>query len=346
MIGERIMVSVIIPIYNAEKYIEECIQSIVNQTYNDLEILCIFDGSTDESYKICEKISKKDSRVKLIIKENGGVSSTRNLGIEVSCGEFLIFVDADDYIEKNCIEKMVKLLEEHNSDIVQVGYFRNFEDKNNSQIEIYEDVSKDDFELSIISMKHDVEMPKELFQFRCVWGKLYKRKLINEIRFKTDTYFFEDGLFNLEILDNVKKITCTTEQLYYYRYDINSANNRFKNDIIEISKTNIKYLKELLEKKDEIIFDEYYSLYVFECLKIIIDSYLFHESNNCTLKEKKNIFQKMLFEELDVNSLSKINNKYIKESFFDRVVVFFLKINFYSIIYYLFEFRKFIKKGV
>lgn len=339
-------VSVIVPIYNAEKYIEECIKSIVNQTYNDLEILCVFDGSTDESYKICEKFSKKDSRVILINKVNGGVSSARNLGIELSHGEFIMFVDADDYLEKDCIEKAVELLEKHNADIVQVGYFRDIKDKNNKIIEIYEDASKDDFELSIISMKHDVEMPKEVFQFRCVWGKLYKRELIKEIKFKTDTYFFEDGLFNLEILENVQKITCTTEQLYYYRYDSNSANNRFKADIVEISKINIKYLKDLIERKDEIIFKEYYGLYVFECLKIIMDSYLLHEQNECTRKEKKKIFKKMLMDDLDYDALEKINHKDIKESLYDRIVILLLKINFYNMIYYLFEFRKFIKKGV
>ena len=125
------LVSVIVPVYNVEKYLEECCDSILNQTYKNLEIILIDDGSDDNSPKICDSYKEKDSRVKVIHQKNSGVSSARNNGIKNSCGDFIIFADSDDKLEKNMCEKAVEALSQ-NTDAVFFGYKRT--DKNMSVV--------------------------------------------------------------------------------------------------------------------------------------------------------------------------------------------------------------------
>lgn len=337
-------VSVIVPIYNADKYLKECIESLLNQTYTNLEIICLNDGSTDSSTKICKELSETDNRIILIEKENTGVSATRNLGLKIASGEYIMFLDADDFLEPNAIEIALNTGIEYGAEIVQFGFFRNNKE---NKIKSTGNILAEEMQISIINyQKYFLPEYLKIFATRCVWGKLYKSNIIKNVKFDIDTYFFEDGLFNLYVLENSPKIAYTTEQLYFYRYDANSANNRFKDDIIKVSKINIKHLKKIIDKKDCYKMKEGYRLYNFECLKIIMESYILHEQNDCTRKEKKKIFKKMLMDDLDFDALKKINHKDIKESLFDRIVILLLKINFYNVIYYLFEFRKFIKKGV
>ena len=116
------LISVIVPVYNVEKFLDKCISSIVNQTYKNLEIILIDDGSTDESVQICDKWQEKDNRVRLTHKENTGVSDTRNIGLEKTTGEYICFVDSDDYIEPDYIENLYKSLTENNADIASITY--------------------------------------------------------------------------------------------------------------------------------------------------------------------------------------------------------------------------------
>ena len=112
------LVSIIVPVYNVEKYLSKCIESLINQTYTNIEILLINDGSTDNSKKICEQFKEKDSRIKLINKENGGLSDTRNKGLQEAIGKYIAFVDSDDYINENTVEDNLKTAIEKNADIV------------------------------------------------------------------------------------------------------------------------------------------------------------------------------------------------------------------------------------
>ena len=111
------MVSVIIPIYNVEKYLSECIESVINQTYSDLEIILVNDGSTDNCRDICERYKRKDSRIKLVHKNNGGLSSARNAGIDVANGDYYTFIDSDDYIMSDMIEQLVYAIQSANADV-------------------------------------------------------------------------------------------------------------------------------------------------------------------------------------------------------------------------------------
>ena len=115
-------ISVIVPIYKTEQFLSKCIDSIINQTYKNLEIILVDDGSPDNCPKICDEYAKRDNRIKVIHKENGGLSSARNAGIEIATGDFSAFVDSDDWIDSDMYESLVKLSDEYNADIAECGY--------------------------------------------------------------------------------------------------------------------------------------------------------------------------------------------------------------------------------
>ena len=220
------MVSVIIPIFNVEKELDRCIKSIVNQTYEDIEILLIDDGSTDSSKVLCEQWAKLDRRIECFSQINQGLGPTRNRGVSLSKGDFLMFVDSDDWIDKTTIEKMMEQQKKYNSDLVVCDRY---------------DIKERTGEKRIISHRFDeVIIPKEdpdcIFKvLTTAWGKLYKRRLIVDNDLKEPSHYFEDAITPV-IVALSNNISRVNDPLYYYVTDregsiINKANAL--NDLIK-----------------------------------------------------------------------------------------------------------------
>lgn len=201
------MISVIVPVYNVEPYLRKCLDSIINQTYRDLEILIIDDGSTDDSGKICDEYEEQDSRIKAFHTENRGLSAARNLGLDEANGDWIGFVDSDDWIEPDMYEVLLKRAEETAADIVECGLFienlvRTEENKRTNQV---------------MSGKEAVSMLLHNELYNAVWNKLWKHRCFESIRFPVNR-IYEDiattyRLFNTDIL------VCTIEaSKYHYCY--------------------------------------------------------------------------------------------------------------------------------
>lgn len=199
-------ISVIVPIYNVEKYLKECIDSIIFQTYTNLEILLINDGSTDSSKKICEEYVNKDSRIKLFNKVNGGLSSARNFGIKKATGDYIIFIDSDDFIEKNMIEELVFGCECNNCDISVIGVYKYFDNKN-----IYKE-SKFIYFGKVDNSKALENMMLNGF-YAC--NKLFKRYIFEKNSFESKLY--EDIYLIPYIVEKSQNIYFLNEYGYYYR---------------------------------------------------------------------------------------------------------------------------------
>lgn len=254
MINKKI--SIIIPVYNAEKYLNQCLDSIINQTYTNLEIICVNGGSTDSSLNILNEYKKIDERFIIIDTTNEGVSISRNKGLAVMTGDYVMFVDSDDWIDLDNCEKAITQIQESSADVVIWSYVREF--KNQS---LPKEIFKKDkivFEDNDLKKLHrrfiglideelkDVENADALCP---VWGKLYKTSLIkdNDIQFidirKIGTY--EDGLFNLLIFYYVKKAIYINEYFYHYRKDNDkSITSQYKENLYE----NWMYLYDFMEK--------------------------------------------------------------------------------------------------
>lgn len=204
-------VSVIIPVYNVEKYLEKCIESVRNQSFRDIEIIVVNDGSIDGSRKLLDKFS--DERMVIIDKENGGLSSARNAGIEVARGEYLAFVDSDDWIDCEYIEKMYRVCKEKNCDIVQCSYLDVLDD--------LDDFSKETLDNTpmVYSGKEFSYAMHTLLSWRCnlAWNKLYRKELFSDIRFPLGK-IHEDEFTTYKVIWKAEKIGTISDKLYYYRH--------------------------------------------------------------------------------------------------------------------------------
>ena len=237
MKSEEKMISIIIPVYNTEKYIERCIQSVYNQTFTNYELILINDGSTDNSGEIVEKLALKGEAVVKHIK-NSGVSAARNLGIELATGNYIVFIDADDYIESDYLEKLLNAAEYFDAEIVVCGRTTVFETNNKERCESVENgifIGKDKEHLiqEMLGYSYD-DMKRWL---KCsnfsrgtvVWARLYKTELLkkNNIKFELDVKIGEDMLFNTKAYVYANKVVQLEYCGYYYFQHEESALHRY-----------------------------------------------------------------------------------------------------------------------
>lgn len=204
-------ISVIVPIYKVEKYLKACVNSIANQTYKNLEIILVDDGSPDNCGKMCDDFAKKDSRIKAVHKQNGGLSDARNAGYPYVTGDFVAFIDSDDCIALNMFEVLLSAMEKENSDIAECGVIK-FTDGN-----IPNDEKRTEYTVKSFDTASAL---KELINDGCfhqhVWNKLYRVSTINGILFEKGK-LNEDEFWTYQIFGNARKITKVTNgDLYYY----------------------------------------------------------------------------------------------------------------------------------
>ena len=218
--------SIIIPAFNSERYIKKCIYSILNQKYTNVEIIILDDNSNDNTYQICENIKEIDNRVKIYRNDkNKGVSYSRNLGINYATGEYITFVDADDYIKEDMYYTMIKKLEKDNLSLIMCNFHKETQDK---------DLRKNEKEQEIVFLKKDLINNIFLSDYYCgfVWNKIYIASIIknNNIKFDERIYICEDLLFNCEYISNIEKGCYLTNKLYYYIQRSDSSYNNRYND--------------------------------------------------------------------------------------------------------------------
>lgn len=213
-------ISIIVPIYNAEIYLEKCIQSILNQTFKDFELILVNDGSKDNSLKICEFYSNVDSRVKIINKINGGLSSARNEGLKVSKGEYIGFVDSDDYIHPQMYEILYNSIIRKNGDIAICDYEKVYPEEPLRKMEFYNENSKNIQKYSNVAAL-DQFYNKYGVKFTPAWNKLYKRFLFENNKFEVGRYH-EDEFIMHKLLYNSATIIYIPIKLYFYFQSQNS----------------------------------------------------------------------------------------------------------------------------
>lgn len=287
-----IKVSVILPVYNAEEYLNECLDSIVNQTLKDIEIICINDGSTDNSLDILETYAKNDKRIKIISKENGGLGAARNIGLKNSSGEFISFIDSDDFIELNMLEELYNNAISNQSDVVVFKFacFNEDSSKLDYSIQgfdfdnIFNDVDFDNFTFDYHNIKKYV-----LNASFATWTKLYNREYLFNNNFEFDeNIVFEDVPFHIKVILNTNKISFSPNFFYCYRHNPNSLVNTSENgfDIFKIIDIVENYLK------DNYYFGEFKN--EFDHFKIVqILNYILSTQSEIYFQKAKEEFSKM-----------------------------------------------------
>ncbi|WP_165021616.1 glycosyltransferase family 2 protein [Dysgonomonas sp. ZJ279] len=220
------MISIIVPVYNVEHCLAKCLDSLLKQTYCNIEVVCVDDGSQDKSGSILAEYSKKDHRLKMITQENSGIASARNRAIEEAQGEWIMFVDSDDWVDVTTCERAITLIGDSDIDIVLWAYTREFVNGKNAPRflmdgdRLFDENNIQSLHRLIIGpIGAELCDPTLLHSWGTVWGKLYSRNVISETRF-VDTNIIgsaEDVLFNIEVFTRIKRAFYVNEAMYHYR---------------------------------------------------------------------------------------------------------------------------------
>ena len=240
------LVSIIIPIYNGEKWLNQCIDSVVAQTYKHIEIILVDDGSIDRSAAICDDYALKDSRIVVIHNTNAGVSAARNTGIEQARGKYIAFVDSDDYLSTDILEKAVEI--QSKNKLLSVAYCKDV-DGVIEEIPAFlsADITREEMVAAFVGSYTKKGRIEGLF--RSVWGKLFERKIIDDhdIRFREGLYLGEDAVFVLEYLQYVSGLQILNEYGYYYRILQNSFSKKYSKDALNQYIMQTKLIYKLIE---------------------------------------------------------------------------------------------------
>ena len=257
---EKPLVSVVVPVYNGSKYIKQCFDQIRSQTYKNLEVIFVNDGSTDDSATVCEKVLVEDERFILINKENGGTATTRNKGLDNAHGKYIVFLDCDDEFKPEMIELMVEEIEKHNADVVVCGYYFKVEKEINGKVETtYLEEKKYPYR----AFKNFDEMRPEYINiwdndmFSNVWNKLFRMETIRKynMRYRDGHVYTEDRVFNRLFLSKCAGVVILDNCLYFYvREREGSTTEKYRDDGFTIRDKEYNEFKEHFKEMN--IWDE------------------------------------------------------------------------------------------
>lgn len=252
-----VLVSVIVPCYNVEKYIKKGIESLINQTLKDIEIIVINDGSKDNTLKILKNYQKNDKRIKIIDKKNEGVSIARNAGLKQAKGKYICFMDSDDWVEKDYLEQMYNKISKNNYDIVACDTYAIYPNK----------------KMYIKSNINDNQDEKKLMidAYAVIWNKMYKKEIISDIYFEKNISFCEDVLFLYEVYSKVKKVGSINEPLYNYLQRENSLTYTYNEKIYDLIK-GLDKIVEYYETNNYI--DKYYQEIEYSYVRYLLATFI------------------------------------------------------------------------
>ena len=240
---EQKLISIIIPVYNVEKYVEQCIKSVINQTYKKLEIILVDDGSLDRSGKICDDYAKKDKRIIVIHKKNGGLSDARNKGLDIAKGEYITFIDSDDYVKNTFIEDLYTAITKNNAEL-SICNINEVNDKGEiiGNIGFSEDKLIKGKKL-LNNFCEDINVIETIV----AWNKMYSKEIIKDFRYPKGR-IHEDEALTYKILYFTKKISIINKYLYFYRRNANSITGKGFNikriDYIEALEERLEFFKQ------------------------------------------------------------------------------------------------------
>ena len=334
--NNKIKVSIIIPVYNVEKYISRCLDSVINQTLKEIEIILVNDGTKDNSLEICEKYAKQDNRIKIFSKKNEGLGLTRNYGIKRASGEYIGFLDSDDFIDFDFYEKLYNQALKENVDACFACIKTYLNSKENPKIEKIpfknDVVSSKELMYNLLHVKNYNEYKNE-YMSMCVWRSIYKKDIIEEknILFESERKFIsEDILFNIDFCMASKNISFVRNTYYYYCVNGNSLTTTYKEDRFE---KDIVLYNEIIRRLKK--YGEY------ECVKkglyslfLCYDRAEIKQEVFCNFKDKKDVLKKIkkiITDKSVKEALKYKENESIQRSLYD----FLIRLKCVKLIYFI-----------
>lgn len=310
MNDSKIKVSVIVPCYNAERFLHKCLDSLIGQTLKEIEIICVNDCAKDNTAVILEEYAKKDSRIKIVTHEkNQGLSAARNSGIAIATGEYIGFVDSDDFVELTMMEKLYGKAIKKNADLVIGNVYLYFEDTGKTQI-----FRDERFFMYLAGQVFKFEDQPSLVSCIGAWDRIYKRELItdNNLRFPVGM-IYEDQPFSIQAMAYANRITVVSDPLYYYRKNSGSSitDNEIKNDNYKFHFVQIANMSKTFMKSRGI-----YETFMKKYLEYHIHYATIHQSNTRP-KNFAKFFEMMreITSEEEYEVLMELNLNFIQEKY-------------------------------
>lgn len=304
------LISIIIPVYRVEEYLTKCIDSVIKQKYTNIEIILVDDGSPDNCPKICDEYAKKDSRIKVIHKENGGLSDARNVGINNASGQYISFIDSDDYIDNDYILFLYKCIKENDSDI---SICTHYIEKGNRTINLQNNIKRT---YNNVEALHDMLYSQNIDV--SAWGKLYKKELFKNIKFPIGR-LYEDSATTYKLLDISNKIVFWGKSKYHYVIRNNSiTTNSFSNKKLDLIYST-KEMTDYISNKYPVLVDA--------CNRRLIYSYLSTLTQMTYTKDVDKDLKKTIIQFIKNNGNSIINDKDVPKR--DKIAIITLKLGFF-----------------
>lgn len=321
------LISIVVPVYNVEYYLQECLDSLINQTYQNIEIIIVNDESPDNCLQIIEDYARKDARVKYIDQKNTGLSGARNAGINLSRGDFIMFVDSDDWIDVDCLEQMSKYAANH--DLVLASYYREFINKSQiRKLNCAGFYSSEFIQRRIVGLlEEELSDPSQADSLVTVWAKIYKSDIIKRYSLQfistKEIGTSEDLLFNLEYLEYCKTCFVIDSPLYHYRrYNLNSFTSTNKKNLFLDWKNLFVKINTMIANKNEDFQQAYYNRVSLSLIGLGINEM---SSSDSFVKKYKNL-KGYLNDDLYVKAFSKLDFSFSPLHW--RSLFYFAKIRF------------------
>lgn len=299
------LISIIIPVYNSEKYLVCCLERIINQTYQNIEIILIDDGSKDGSSKICDEYARKDKRIKVIHKQNNGAAAARNTGLDNASGEYIAFVDSDDYIELNMYQEMMKINQQYDCDLVLCDCYKENE---STKIIFTHDIREGYYDKDMLYkeyfptllMTNSVDYPPTISNCVC----LFKRKLIeeNNLRYKEGMRFSEDLLFGSQAAYYTNSFYyMKNKAFYHYVFNNESVTHTFFSNKWIMMRSLYEYIKEFFGNVEDFDFSKQINIsllyFIYHCIS---------EINNSDMDKKNKLLEiSMILKDIEVKEMFK-----------------------------------------
>lgn len=337
---DKVDVSVILPIYNIkEEYLRKCVGSLMRQTKEEIEIILVNDGSTNNAYDVCMDLQKQDQRIKVLTQENQGVSVARNQGMAAATGEWICFVDPDDWVDESYVEHLYKDAVAHDADISVCDFYIYYSDKKeiinrslDSESTVLEKEEKNRLMYQLLNKKLIGYYPREM-SAGMPWARIFRHEFIKkfDLSFVPGMARMQDVIFCLYAMENANKIYYSSDALYHYRMDNASASHKYNPRIVEYFE---KYYYEtevflkIYEKPKE-CFDAF-RMKKLTSINSYLLNYFFHDDNPESKKERRKELAELLEEPEYKKALNAINRKYLRKS--EYVFVLLLKHRCYRLL--------------
>ena len=327
-------ISIIVPVYNSEEYLTECIESLLRQTYKNIEVILVDDGSVDGSDVICDAYQEKDERIKVIHQRNQGVSAARNAGIHMSTGEFLSFVDADDYVDEKYCENMYRAIDDETGiviartiafreNMIDDGYQGGSEDSfvtKDEKMELYKAVLIDN--KSLIKYPH----------ISTCSAKLIRKSIveIHHIRYHQQMKVYEDAMFNMQVIRASQKVKVIDSKIYFYRYYGNSASKAFNYDRVHQYELVYEQLNNFLGE-DTALLKEELDYFKIKNMNTLLQNYSREKS---TFRGFYELIQKMYKDDTYKSAVQQVKISLLPKR--RKILVLGLRLRLYLLVYMLY----------